>query len=363
MRWFRRAPLPALHVPAAVFETAAADRGFALDHAQRQAISDLIAADGRSVYLWGPVGRGKSWLLNTYFDGLPTEHKLRVHFHEFFRDLHVAIRRRGHNLDAALDDLLRDVRVLCFDEFHVHDVGDATFVARLLPALLARDVTLVVTSNYPPHRLMPNPLFHDAFVPTIELIERSLAVVAVDGPRDYRTGSDHAAGFAAGHWVVPADAEQLALLGLERPDPTERRTMSPCGHPLVALRADAHCLWFDFADLCGHTTAPADYLELTARHERWVISDIPDLVNAGSEPAQRFANLVDVLYDRDVEVTFLAARTVDSLAGAEHLPVDIDRILSRLGQLQTLPTETAPAAAGAKAPSTAGTTTESVSWE
>ncbi|CAM2771163.1 cell division protein ZapE [Prescottella defluvii] len=315
------------------------------------------------MYLWGPVGRGKTWLVSTYFAALPTEHKRRVHFHEFFRELHTEIRRHRNDLDAALAAMLDGVEVLCFDEFHVHDIADAKFVERLLPTLSARQVTLVVTSNYPPHRLLPNPLFHDTFTPTIELIEQSLEVVVVDGPRDYRTGSDHAAGFSAGHWVVPADAEQLALLGLGRPDPTERRTMSPCGHPIVALRAEPDYLWLDFADVCEHTTAPSDYLALAALFDRWVISGIPDLAHTGHEAAQRFANLVDVLYDRDVQATFLARRSLDSLTTTGQLPVDIDRILSRLGQLRTLPSEAVPAAAGAKAPAAAGTTTESVSWE
>lgn len=337
MRWPRRVSRPALSVPVEAFDDAARAQGYTIDHAQRQAISQLCETSGRGIYLWGPVGRGKSWLMSTYFAALPTAHKRRVHFHEFFRELHGEIRRHHNDLDAALDALLDGVRVLCFDEFHVHDIADAKFVERLLPALFARHVTLIATSNYPPHRLLPNPLFHDTFTPTIELIEQSLEVVGVDGPRDYRAVSSHSSGFASGRWVAPGTAEELSALGLEHPAPDERRILTPCGHPITALRADARGLWLDFAHVCEHTTAPSDYLTLTEQFDHWVLSGIPDLGIAGREPAQRFANLVDVLYDKDVPTVFVAARPLESLAAAERLPLDIDRIRSRLGQLQPVP--------------------------
>lgn len=337
MRWRRRVSSPVLSVPAGAFDDAARAQGYAIDDAQRQAISQLRNATTRGVYLWGPVGRGKSWLMSTYFTALPTEHKRRMHFHEFFRELHAEIRRHRNDLDAALDAIVGDIRVLCFDEFHVHDIADAKFVERLLPALFARHVTLVVTSNYPPNRLLPNPLFHDTFLPTIELIEQSLNVVVVDGPRDYRAISGHSSGFASGRWVAPGTAEELSALGLELPAPDERRTLTPCGHPITALRADARGLWLDFVHVCEHTTAPSDYLTLAAQFDHWILSGIPDLGIVGREPAQRFANLVDVLYDRDVPTVFVAAHPLESLAAAERFPLDIDRIRSRLGQLQPVP--------------------------
>lgn len=193
MRWRLRASRsrPALTVNFDVFDTAATELGFTLDDAQRRAGAAL--ATDRNLYLWGPVGRGKSWLMATYFAALPTDRKVRVHFHEFFRDLHLAIRRHRNDLAAALDDLLGGVDVVCFDEFHVHDPADGKFIARLLPALLDRDIRIILTSNYPPHTLLPNPLFHTDFVPTIELIEQALTVVTVDGPADYRTISGHEA--------------------------------------------------------------------------------------------------------------------------------------------------------------------------
>lgn len=338
MRRPRRVPRSTpLRVPHRAFDDAARGQAIHLDAAQRGAIEHLTADDGRGIYLWGPVGRGKSWLMATYFTALPTNRKLRLHFHEFFRDLHNAIRRHRSNLDAALDDLLGDTTVVCFDEFHVHDPADGVFVGRLLRALLDREVRLVLTSNHPPRDLMPNPLFHHAFVSTIDLIERSLRVVAVDGPTDYRTTSGHDARFAAGTWVTPGSDDQLDRLGLTAPCPSEHRDLYPAGHSVRALRADPDCLWFDFTDLCGHTTAPVDYLALAAHYPRWVIGGVPDLRTSGREVAQRFANLVDVLYDRDVHTVFLAGIRRDEFTTDDPLfLVEAARLISRLGQLRGL---------------------------
>ncbi|NMM91805.1 cell division protein ZapE [Rhodococcus sp. SRB_17] len=334
MRWTRRAPKSSrqVGVDLAVFDRAAEELGFTLDDAQRRAAAALAAVDG-NLYLCGPVGRGKSWLMATYFAALPTNRKMRIHFHEFFRDLHLAIRRRNNDLSAALDDLIGNLDVVCFDEFHVHDPADGKFIARLLPVLLDRDVRVILTSNYPPQSLLPNPLFHDDFVPTIELIEHSLTVLAVDGSVDYRTVSDHEAGFAAGSWVNPGTPEQLEQLGLYPPTLDEHRTLAPAGHPIRVRRAGDECLWIDFVDLCEKSTAPVDYLALTKEFRQWVVSDVPDLRSAGREPVQRFANVIDVLYDRDVPTVFLATTPLSAFAHGGQLPVDIERIRSRLGQL------------------------------
>lgn len=351
MRWTRKRPnhrpRSTHHVDESVFASAADALGFTLDDAQSRAARTL-ATGSRSVYVWGPVGRGKSWLTETYFAALPTDRKMRVHFHEFFRDLHVAIRKHDNDLGAALDDLLRGLECVCFDEFHVHDPADGRFLARLLPALLDRDVRVVLTSNYAPHSLLPNPLFHGDFVPTIELIERTMSVVRLDGPLDYRT-LDHRTssiltGFAAGWWVRPGDPEQVARLGLRPPDPGESTTLAPAGHPIHAKRAADGQLWIDFADLCEETTAPVDYLALARDFRHWVIDGVPDLRSTGREPAQRFANVVDVLYDRDVTPVFLAV-SLTALAGTTgltdtaRLPVDIARVASRLGRLRRLEVE------------------------
>lgn len=329
-----------LRLDMSVFDTAAKELGFALDEAQLQATVALASGD-RDVYLWGPVGRGKSWLMTTYFEAVPTRKKLRIHFHEFFRDLHLAIRRHRNNLAEALDELLFGADIVCFDEFHVHDPADGIFVARLLPALLDRNIRIVLTSNYPPSGLLPNPLFHDLFLPTIDLIEQRLTVVTVNGPIDYRTISEHAEGFAAGWWASPGTADQHAHLGLHRPNPGESETLTPAGHPVRVRRAAEDCLWIDFTELCERTTAPSDYLALARTFRMWVISGVPNLRTAGAEAAQRFANVIDVLYDNDVTPVFLSSTPLVELAEGNGLPLGIGRVMSRLGQLSRLESESA----------------------
>ncbi|EME18510.1 cell division protein ZapE [Rhodococcus triatomae] len=327
-RGYRNGP-----IPLDVFDTAARQLGFELDAEQRRA-ARVLGSTGDDVYLWGPPGRGKSWLMATHFAALPTDRKRRVHFHEFFRDLHTAVRRHRYDLTAALDELLQNLDVVCFDEFHVHDPADGRFLARLLPALFDRKIRVVLTSNHPPHALMPNPLFHDTFLPTIELIERRLTVVGVDGAVDYRTRSDHRSGFAAGRWLFPGTPARARLAGLRPPGPADRVTLSTTGRSVTACRAFADELWIDFADICVRPTAPSDYLALTRSHRRWVVDGVPDLASAGAEPAQRFAGLVDVLYDRGVPTVFLARTPLHRLAVGDGMPVEVARLTSRLSELR-----------------------------
>lgn len=330
-RRLSRLPGPVVVAPD-MFDAAADALGFTLDDAQNRA-ANALSDPNENVYLWGPVGRGKSWLMATYFAALPSERKRRVHFHEFFRDLHQAIRRNGNDLPGALDDLLDGLDVVCFDEFHVHDPADGIFLARTLPVLLDRRIRMVLTSNYPPRTLLPNPLFHDDFVPTIEVIEQHFRVVPVDGPLDYRTISDHATGFAAGSWITPGTPAQLARLGLDEPSTDEYRTLAPAGHPIGVRRATGGCVWIDFAELCEKPTAPTDYLGLAREFTTWVIGGVPDLRTVGSDPAQRFANVIDVLYDHDVTCIVTASRSLDAVADSDSEPLDIARVSSRLGQL------------------------------
>ncbi|NLG55981.1 MAG: cell division protein ZapE, partial [Rhodococcus sp.] len=262
--------------------------------------------------------------------------KRRLHFHEFLVDLHAAIHANGSNLTAALDQLLGGLEVVCFDEFHVHDPADGIFIGRLVSALFDRSAAVVLTSNYPPTGLLPNPLFHDMFVPTIELIEQALMVVPVNGPLDYRTlRTERSTGFAAGHWVSPGHPTQLSDLGLHLPTADEQAVLRPAGHPIPALRVHPDCLWFAFADLCGGTTAPVDYLALADHFPHWVISGVEFSGAGAGEVAGRFSNLVDVLYDRDIRATFISyAPWLTVIKDAPRLPVDVDRISSRLTQLQ-----------------------------
>ncbi|MBF6337717.1 cell division protein ZapE [Nocardia abscessus] len=295
----------------------------------------------RGIYLYGRPGRGKTMLMNRFFAEVASPHKRRYHFHRFFAGLHAAAHASG-SIDAAVDALLGDARLVCFDEFHVHDIGDAMLMARLLDALFARRIVLVVTSNYPPAELLPNPLFHDRFVPTIERILARMDVVAVDGAIDYRGLGSRGprTGFAAGRYVVAPRWYRpwISTAGAWNTDAAQGENgsaveISVGARRLHAIAADDDTLVIDFAALCGVPTSAADYVALAQRFRRWEIRDVPLLCEVPPDWAMRFVNVVDVLYDADRELTVVASSVLGELAwGVREVP-DISRLTSRLCEL------------------------------
>ncbi|WP_268944770.1 cell division protein ZapE [Pseudomonas sp. KNUC1026] len=206
-------------------------RGYTLDEQQNAAVirlGELAAAlspawlerlkKPKGVYIWGPVGRGKSFLLDAFFSALPITEKRRVHFHAFFRELHERQFQHSsseHAMEEALEEMLHGCKLLCFDEFHLHDIGDAMLITRFFKALFKRDCLLLTTSNYAPEGLLPNPLYHERFLPSIRLIEARMDVLSIAGGVDYRTlATAEPDPFGKGAFVSPADAGQRQALGL-----------------------------------------------------------------------------------------------------------------------------------------------------
>lgn len=331
--------------------------GYVLDDAQLAAaerlegLLDQLAADARrgprgvarGAYLWGPVGRGKTWLLDR-FHGLAGGP--RFHFHEFYRALHAEVWARTGTPDAmdrALDALLGDTPVLCFDELHLHDAGDAMLLSRALRNVLGRGVTLVATSNYPPQGLLPDPLFHELAEPLIALLEAELDVLPVDGPVDYRElraldAAPAAPGWRGGAALVPGSARQLADAGLVPPGPHEAVDVALGGGRSVrALRASAGVVWFDFTGLCAAPVSALDMLSLAERFGRWVVTDVVPFAECHVNTQQRFVSLVDVLYDRDLPLVLTAHHPVDEMLAVPRdrpAPPDLARAASRLRQLR-----------------------------
>jgi cell division protein ZapE len=341
---------------------AAREAGYVLDEAQLAAAEHLEgmlrsmggagarpARDAQQgVYLWGPVGRGKTWLLDRFhaLAGGP-----RFHFHEFYRALHAEVWARTGTADAmdgALDALLGDAPVLSFDELHLHDAGDATLLSRALRTLLGRGVTLVATSNYPPQGLLPDPLFHDLAEPLIALLEQSLDVLRVDGPVDYRelrtqdAGADRprhsaARGWRSGAALVPGSPDHVRAAGLVPPAPYEAVDVPLSGgRGIRALRASDDAVWFDFLGLCAAPVSALDMLSLAERFDRWVLSDVVPFAECHVNTQQRFVSLVDVLYDRDLPLVLTAPGPLDevlAVPAGQPVPPDLARATSRLRQL------------------------------
>ncbi|WP_369373577.1 cell division protein ZapE [Streptomyces sp. cg36] len=337
------------------FHETATRRGFVLAPAQRAAVERLSRLAGelarpvwtfprppRDLYVWGPVGRGKSWLVDTFYEGLPTGRKRRLHFHDFFRRLHDGVVRPGARqdkqsaVDSALDELLGDSRVLVFDEFHAHDAGDAMLIARLFRTLLDRRITLVTTSNHPPAGLMPNPLYHHLFEPTIALIEERMDVLDVSGPVDFRrlaaAPGAGGTGFAAGLCLPVGDAGPLAL-GLPVPTPAEAASVPAHLRELPARAVRGDLVWFGFDVLCETPTAVPDYLALAEVFGTLVLDGLPPLAEATADGRQRFANLVDVACDRDLRLILIGSDPLTGYADDPAATRDADRTASRLALL------------------------------
>lgn len=327
------------------FRHKAHTQGYTLSHSQQRVIdcmaqhaTVLLGSSAKplpGLYLHGAVGRGKSWLLDGFFQALPIAEKQRLHFHEFFARLHQGMfshRDHADALAATLDELLTDCRVLCFDEFHVHDIGDAMLITRLFKALFRRGILLLVTSNYPPEGLLPNPLYHARFKPVIDLINARMQVMEVGGAHDYRSQARthiHQL-FTQGQYVWPASVAQRQTLHLPTSD-ASAIALAVGTRQLLARYRDGRTIGFTFSDLCDHPTAVMDYLELCRHFDHWLIDKLPRLADCSIAAQQRFINLVDVLYDQDKHLILLGQRSLrESLDGEA---VDLARTRSRLGQL------------------------------
>jgi len=322
------------------FEDKAQSRGYQLSQGQRRVIEcmaeqlvQLEQGQPRSLYLYGSVGRGKSWLLDGFFQAVPVEAKQRLHFHDFFARLHQGMhchRALDDALRATLDELVGDCRVLCFDEFHVHDIGDAMLLTRLFKALFARGVFLLVTSNYAPEGLLPNPLYHERFLPVIRLINSAMQVLEVGGDTDFRSlpaNREHQR-FTQGHYVWPGNAEQRQALNVPAQCPVMLEVNK---RPLRALATDGRRVVLAFDDLCEKATAVIDYLVLAGQYDEWIIDGLDDLSECSLAAQQRFVNLVDVLYDQDRQLTLIGTRPLEESLGGPL--ADLMRTRSRLGQL------------------------------
>ncbi|GGK59918.1 cell division protein ZapE [Nocardia camponoti] len=303
-----------------------------LDADQQAALSALTALldrhgrarrKQRGLYLHGRPGRGKTMVMDRFFADVRTAGKRRFHFHTFFAALHERTHATG-SIETAVSELLGDTELVCFDEFHVNDIGDGMLIARMLDVLFARKIVLVVTSNQPPQGLLPNPLFHDRFVPTIERILSHVDVLSLDGPLDYRTiGTQRDSGFLAGHYLLDETARPGTLC-----------VEIGNGRTVFATEATDDAVAFTFEQLCGTPTSAADYLRLTARFKRWTLRGVPLLRDVPLDHAMRLVNLIDVLYDADLPTTIAAAALPKELIADVHALPDLARTASRLGELK-----------------------------
>jgi cell division protein ZapE len=288
----------------------------------------------RGVYLWGGVGRGKTWLMDLFHDHVDGVKKARFHFHRFMQLVHRelgAIKGRSDPLKLVAAGMARDWRLLCLDEFHVTDIGDAVILAGLLRSLLEQGVVLVTTSNVVPDRLYRDGIQRASFLPAIDLLNRHTQVIELGGDRDYRkmlleqARVYHTPLGEATDARLQDEFHQLANTTPEGPGDLmiNGRAMS------FRLRAE-DIVWFDFEALCGPPRSKNDYIELARCHQTVFMSDIPVMGGSRDDRTRRFIFLVDEFYDRRVKLVLSAEAAAPRLYIGERLAFEFQRTVSRL---------------------------------
>ena len=289
-------------------------------------------------YLWGAVGRGKTYLMDLLCDALPDGTAHRAHFHAFMLDIHAALRaRRGQAepVPGVADALAARMRLLCLDELQVHDVADAMVLGPLLSGLIERRVRVVLTSNRPPDELYRHGLQRERFLPTVALLKTRLAVIPLDGPVDYRAQT--LAELDRYHTPLGAGAEAALADAFARlaHGQVHHSALDVDGRALPARAWTSDVGWFDFDTLCRGPRSARDYLLLAQRFHTLLMSDVPVLAADEFDVAARFMNLVDVLYDAGTHLIVSAAAPPPMLYGGERMGFEFQRTVSRLHEMQS----------------------------
>ena len=294
----------------------------------------------RGVYLWGGVGRGKTWLMDLFYDNLPLRARRRSHFHHFMRDIHEQLRQIGARpepLQLLARRIARHTRVLCLDELYVNDIVDAMLLGGLCQALLRYDVLLVITSNVPPSELYRDGLQRSRFLPAIALLERELTVLAVDGGVDYRLRRLQRRPIYLDSHAADSGAQLQALfdeLAGEHGESSIELRIS--GRRLRALRRRGDVIWFSFATLCEEARGPNDYADIAREFSTVLLSDVPAFTAPHEDnAARRFIALIDEFYDQGVKLVLSAAAAPAQLYRGELLQLEFRRTASRLIEMQT----------------------------
>ena len=292
----------------------------------------------RGVYLYGGVGRGKSFLMDCFFGAVPLKRKTRLHFHEFMREVHrelAGLRGVVNPLDVLAQRIARKYRLICFDEFHVADITDAMILHRLLSALFENGVGLVTTSNFRPDDLYPGGLHRDRILPAIALLNAKLDVVNVDNGTDYRCRTLEQLQLYHSPLGPQADAAMTDAFDRLAESQDESPVLHIEARDIHARRKAGGLVWFDFKTLCGGPRSQNDYLEIAAQFHTVFLSDVPHLPVRMASEARRFTWLVDVLYDRRVKLIMSAAVPPDLLYTEGPLSHEFPRTVSRLHEMQS----------------------------
>jgi len=294
----------------------------------------------RGLYLWGGVGRGKSFLMDCFYAASPLEKKVRIHFHEFMREVHRELHELS-GLSDPLDELAKRIskryRLICFDEFHINDIADAMILYRLLSALFEDRVQFVMTSNYRPDQLYPNGLHRDRLIPAIKLLEEKLDVLNVDAGNDYRRVQ--MAQVEAYLTPLNEKTDQRLLEMFAGLIGNQQEQFNPVlnieSRELKPLHMGDGVVWFDFQTLCCGPRSQNDYLEIANQFHTVILSGVPYMPPRMTNEARRFIWLIDVLYDHKIKLIMSAEVPASDLYTEGQITAEFSRTVSRLIEMQS----------------------------
>ncbi len=293
----------------------------------------------KGLYLWGGVGRGKSFLMDVFYACVPYKRKRRIHLHNFMSEVHHELKALSAHRDPLLalaDKIEKSIRLLCLDEFHVSDIADAMILGRLMEAMFERGVVMIITSNSAPDELYANGLQRQKFIPAINLIKRNLKIINIDSGNDYRLREmpstplfmlvDDSA--SSGHMLSifnrlsAGSILNIAYIVIQ-------------GRHIPVKMLSAKVVWFEFSEICGGLHAQQDYLEIAQTYAVLLISNIPQLNANKAAEAQRLIWLVDILYDNKVKLVATAAATPHNICSDTEKSIEFARTASRLVEMQS----------------------------
>lgn len=295
----------------------------------------------KGVYFWGGVGRGKTYLMDNFYESLPFPQKMRMHFHRFMRRVHAELKQldgQKNPLQKVADIIAAETRVICFDEFFVSDITDAMILGTLMSELFARGVVLVATSNIVPDGLYKDGLQRARFLPAIALLKEHTRVVNVDGGVDYRLRALEQAELYHSPLDAQADAslhKSFCSLLASAGDEKRNEVLIVEGRKIKSRYSAEGVVWFDFVDICDGPRSQNDYIELSKEYHSVFISNVPGLGRANDDQARRFINLVDEFYDRHVKLVISAERPLAEIYSDGKLNFEFQRTVSRLLEMQS----------------------------
>ncbi|KAA8730992.1 AFG1 family ATPase [Acinetobacter qingfengensis] len=293
----------------------------------------------KGVYMWGGVGRGKTWLMDQFYEAIPFRRKMRMHFHHFMQHVHRELNKlsgQRNPLDTVADQIYRDAVIICFDEFFVSNVTDAMILGDLFQKLFNRGITLIATSNIEPDGLYKNGIHRDRFLPTIELVKQNCSVLNVDSGVDYRLRvlkqsqlfkaplNDQHREWIAERFASLTSAQKV----LHEPIHINNRQIE-----VIAQSDDV--LWCEFSELCLKPRSPADFIEIANTYNTVLVSNVPHLHDVINDATRRFIYLVDEFYDRKVKLILTSEDSIIEIYQGERLAFEIERTRSRLLEMQS----------------------------